>query len=78
MFRCANLTLKAPPIICSRGHFQVLRLFEMKYHTLFFSKIKMSQNLSLAAVVIAALIRVKLMWIETHRYLVHINRYLTY
>ena len=30
----------------------------MKYHTLFFSKIKMSQNLSSAAVVIGAL-RVK-------------------
>ena len=49
------LTLKAPPMICSRRQFQILLLFQ-KYHTLFFWKLrKMTQILSSAAVVIGAL-----------------------
>ena len=62
-----QLTLKAPPIFCSRRQYKILPLFQkktnktilVKYHTLFFRKLgKMSQNLSSAAVVIGAL-RVK-------------------
>ena len=49
MTKLSVLTHKAPTIICNRRQFQILLLFQkitnkawyfMKYHTLFFSKIK--------------------------------------
>ena len=81
-----NLTLKVPPIICSR-QFQILRLFQKKtllgmiFHenrlladdiSYFFPKLeKMSQNLLSAAVVIGTL-RVK-QFGKKHYMMVHIN-----